>query len=288
MMACLEPGDEVVAPTPCWPNYLQAPAILGATVRQVPMPTADGFGLDPDRVLAAVGPRTRAIVVNTPNNPTGAVADASALRALLDGARTHGVWLVVDEIYHDLVFDSGWRGVLEVAQEDDPLIYVNGFSKSYAMTGWHLGYVIAKGEVVTAMQRIHQALVTSVTSFAQHGALAALEQQAAAKSMLKTYAQRREHVLATLAAAGLDAPPPGGGFYVFPRVPEGWDNGDSFAQSLLREYGIAVVPGSVFGDAHKDHFRLCFACADDLLDRGLALLGQVTAPTQNTTSGTEA
>jgi aspartate/methionine/tyrosine aminotransferase len=278
MMVCLEPGDEVLAPTPCWPNYLQTPELLGATVRQVPMPAQNGFGLDPDAVLAAIGPRTRAIIVNTPNNPSGAVADASVLRELLNGARMHGIWLVVDEIYHDLVFDTAWRGVLEIAQEDDPLIYVNGFSKSYAMTGWRLGYVVAKGEVARAMQRVHQALVTSVTSFAQHGALAALDQQVAVDSMMNVYAQRRERVLAALATAGLDAPAPGGGFYVFPRVPERWNNGDTFAESILTKHGIAVVPGSVFGEAHSDRFRLCFACSDEILDRGLALLEQVIPP----------
>jgi aspartate/methionine/tyrosine aminotransferase len=278
MMACLDPGDEVVVPTPCWPNYLQTPMLVGASTRQIPMHPERGFALDPDLVLGCIGPRTRLIIINSPNNPTGAVAEANVLRELLDGARRQGVWVVVDEIYHDLVYDSAWHGVLEVAQKDDPLIYVNGFSKSYAMTGWRLGYIVAKGEVARIMQRIHQALVTSVASFTQYGALAALEQDTIVKEMLDIYAQRRKRVLSALAAAKLEAPPPRGGFYVFPKIPLGWEEADTFARNILSEHGIAVVPGSVFGEAHTDRFRLCFACSDEVLDRGLSLLVQASRP----------
>lgn len=276
-MACLEPGDDVVVATPAWPNYVQTPLLLGATVRQVPASAEHGFVPDPDALFAHVGERTRAVVLNAPNNPSGAAMSPEALRRALDLARAHGVWLVFDEIYHDIVFDDGWRGVLSVARDDDPLIYVNGFSKSYAMTGWRLGYVAAKGQAATVMQRLHQALVTSVTSFAQAGAVAAFAQAGAVAAMRQTYAERRERVLRALARAGLDAPAPSGGFYVFPRVPEPWRDGDAFARDLLEQHGVAVVPGSVFGDAFADRFRLCFACADDLLDEGLERLVSAVA-----------
>ena len=277
LMATLAPGSEVVVPTPCWPNYLQTPVLLGARVRQVPMDGAAGFAFDPDAVLGALGPDTRAIVLNSPNNPSGAVAGRDELAALLAGARRRGVWLIVDEIYHDLVFDDARHGVWEVARPDDPLIYVNGFSKSYAMTGWRIGYAVARGEAAATMARIHQALVTSVTSFVQHAAIDALAERAAVETMRSTYASRRNRVGPRLAAAGLSFPTPAGGFYVFPRVPAGWQDGDRFAEDMLGEHGVALVPGSVFGDAHADRFRLCFACADDLLDEGIGVLTAVVA-----------
>ena len=271
-MACLEAGDEVVVSTPSWPNYVQTPLLFGARVRQVPADADSGFAIDPNALFANVGSRTRMVVLNAPNNPSGAVMPASDLRRVLDLAREHRVWVLFDEIYHDLVFDDGWGGVLSVAHDDDPLIYVNGFSKSYAMTGWRLGYAAAKGPAATVIQRLHQALVTSVTSFAQAGAIAALENAEAVEAMRCAYEQRRARVVRALDRAGLDVPTPAGGFYVFPQVPPPWSDGDTFARHLLEHHGVAVVPGSVFGDAFADRFRLCFACDDALLDEGLERL----------------
>jgi aspartate/methionine/tyrosine aminotransferase len=272
LIACLEPGDDVLLPTPCWPNYLQTPGLIGAAARQVALSATDGYRLDVGRLLGAAGPRTKAVLLSTPSNPTGATVDPTTLRALLDAVRARGMWLIVDEIYHDIVFVDGWRGILGVAESDDPLIYVNGFSKSYAMTGWRLGYAAARGEAAKVMLRIHQALVTSVTSFVQHGAVAAFTQAAAVTDMRNAYARRLERVLSALQRAGLESPTPQGAFYVFPRVPAAWRDGDAFATYALEHHGVAVVPGSVFGDAHADSFRLCFACADDLLDEGLEAL----------------
>ena len=271
-LACLTPGDEVLVPTPAWPNYLQTPLLFGARVRELPLAAEDGFRVRGAAIADAMGPRTRMVVLNTPANPTGASIAAEDLRAVLDAARARGVWVVVDEIYHDLVFADGWHSVLEVARPDDPLVYVNGFGKSYAMTGWRLGYAAAHGPVAAALQRVHQALVTSVTSFVQHGALRALHEIDAVAAMRAIYRARRDRVLAAFAEAGIDAPVPDGAFYAFGAVPTRDRDGDAFAQRLLERTGVAVVPGSVFGAAHRDHFRLCFACADDELDEGLAAL----------------
>jgi aminotransferase len=273
-MATLEPGAEVVVPTPCWPNYLQTPLLLGSRVREVAMDAGQGFRLNAEAVLAAIGPDTRAIVINTPNNPSGADAAADAIRTLLDGARHRGVWLIADEIYHDLTFEPGWTSVLEIARPDDPLIYVNGFSKSYAMTGWRLGYAVARGDVANAMTRLHQALVTSATSFVQHAAIAALAERDEVVTMRNRYEARLERVLDVLRSAGIECPVPAGGFYVFPQVPPRWPDGDAFSEEMLGEHGVALVPGSAFGAAHRDRFRLCFACADDVLDAGLQVLGR--------------
>jgi aspartate/methionine/tyrosine aminotransferase len=268
-LACLTPGDEVLVPTPAWPNYLQTPLLFGVGVREVPLAAADGFRVRGGVIADAIGPRTRMVVLNSPGNPTGVSIAPADLRIVLDAARARGIWVVVDEIYHDLVFEDGWRSVLEVARPDDPLVYVNGFGKSYAMTGWRLGYAAASGAVGAALQRVHQALVTSVNSFVQYGALAALQERDAVVAMRSKYRARRDRVLAAFAAAGIETPLPDGAFYAFGAVPTHDRDGDGFAHRLLERTGVAVVPGTVFGTAHRDRFRLCFACADDELDAGL-------------------
>jgi len=278
LWSCLDAGQDVVVPTPCWPNYLQTPELLGATVKTVPLDAHDGYAFDVERVIAATSASTGAILINSPNNPTGVGIPARDLERLLEHCRAEGIWLVVDEIYHDLVYDPAWTSVLRVAQEGDPVVYVNGFSKSYAMTGWRLGYVLAPAPLANHMIHLHQALVTSVTSFVQYGALAALEAGAhEVATMRSTYAARRERVLTALDEIGLTVTAPDGAFYVFPDVPSAWPDGDRFARDVLTRYGVAVVPGSVFGPAHAGAFRLCFACDDDLLDRGLEALGRAVA-----------
>ena len=275
LWSCLEAGQDVVVPTPCWPNYLQTPELLGATVKTVPLDANEGYALDVERVIAATGPATGAILINSPNNPTGIGIPAGDIERLLDHCRTRGIWLIVDEIYHDLVYDPTWTSVLQVAEDDDPVVYVNGFSKSFAMTGWRLGYVVGPAPLAQHMTHLHQALVTSVTSFVQYGALAALETGAeAVATMRSTYAARRERVLRALDDMGINVTAPDGAFYVFPDVPSAWRDGEHFAKDVLTRHGVAIVPGSVFGASHARAFRLCFACDDELLDRGLEALGR--------------
>lgn len=282
LWSCLDGGQEVVVPTPCWPNYLQTPELVGATVKTVPLDPYDGYAFDVQRVIDATGPNTGAILINSPNNPTGVAIPGRDLERLLEHCRGEGIWLVVDEIYHDIVYDPAWTSVLQVADTDDPVVYVNGFSKSYAMTGWRLGYVAGPATLAQHMTHLHQALVTSVTSFVQYGALAALETGADdVAAMRSTYAARRARVLAALEASGITVTAPDGAFYVFPDVPSGWADGDAFARDVLTQHGVAVVPGSVFGAAHAGAFRLCFACDDELLDRGLAALGRAVAAGPN-------
>ena len=280
LWTCLEPGTNVVVTTPCWPNYLQTPELLGARVKEVPLTPEEAYVTDVERVASATDASTRAILVNTPSNPTGATLGREEIEGLLAHCREQRIWLIVDEIYHDIVYRPGWNSVLDIASPDDPVLYVNGFSKSYAMTGWRLGYVVAPAAVARHMVWLHQALVTSVTSFAQYGALAALDGgPAVVAAMRSRYAVRRQRVLEALDELGLVVTPPNGAFYVFPQVPAGWDDGDAFAKDVLTRQGVAVVPGSVFGTSHARSFRLCFACADDLLEEGLRALGEAIEAT---------
>jgi aspartate/methionine/tyrosine aminotransferase len=247
--------------------------MLGAKVVQIPLDAQSGFRIDVERLVSAVSPKTRAIIVNTPNNPTGAIAVREELDALLKLARSEGLWLIVDEIYHDITYDPRSNdGILSMAEPDDPLIYVGGFSKSYAMTGWRIGYAVAANEALDVMLRAHQMLVTSSTSFVQWGALQALSESAEVEAMRRTYAKRRTIVLETLDRSGLAYVIPDGAFYVFPHIPEGFEDANTFCETMLMKHGVALVPGGVFGDAHNHHFRLCFACATEQLHNGLSAL----------------
>ena len=277
LFIALEPGDEALVPTPCWPNYLQTPRLFGATVRALPQDPANGFQIDAHQILDAIGPSTRAVLLNQPSNPSGRVMDRRHLDVLVSGLRERGIWLIADEIYHDIVYEPSWTSVLDVSREGDPILYVNGFSKSYAMTGWRLGYVVASGEARDAMIKVHQALVTSVASFTQEGAACAFEQSDARVAMLETYRRRRSLTVAAVRAMGLECTAPDGAFYVFPAAPDWATDATEFAMRALDEAGVAIVPGDVFGVDHGDRFRLSFACEDSVLERGLqALAGFVS------------
>ena len=277
LFVALEPGDEVLVPTPCWPNYLQTPRLFGATVRAAPQDPSTGFRVEPRQLLEAIGPSTRAVVLNQPSNPTGRVMERQELALLIDGLRERGVWLIADEIYHDLVYAPNWTGVLDVVREGDPILYVNGFSKSYAMTGWRLGYAVASGSARDAVLKVHQALVTSVASFTQFGAVRAFDQCDVVAAMRDTFNQRRALTVAAIHDMGLECADPDGAFYVFPTIP-GWaKDATEFTMYALEAAGVAIVPGDVFGPAHGDRFRLSFACDDTALERGLAALARVVS-----------
>lgn len=272
LMAVLEPGDQVLVPTPCWPNYLHLPRLLGAEAVELPARPQDGFRPDLVELERSITPHTRAIVVNTPNNPTGAILRRDDLDDLLGLARRRGLWLICDEIYQDITFGpSRHVGVLELSAPDDPAILVGGFSKSYAMTGWRLGYLVASLEHSAQFLKLHQYLVTSATAFAQWGALEALSAEAEVEAMRQTYQARRDRVVETLRRCGIEFVQPEGAFYAFGRVPTA-EGGEAFCERMLREHGLGFVPGGVFGRDFGDWFRLCFAGPTEELEEGLAAL----------------
>lgn len=279
LLAVLDVGDEVLVPTPCWPNYLQLPKLIGAHAIQVPLAPNTGFSIDPAQLEQAITPRTRALLINSPNNPTGNVISRSTLETLIELARSYGLWLIIDEIYQDIVFDGAEHiSPFSLVRPGDPLIHIGGFSKSYAMTGWRIGYAVAMNDAFSAMLKAHQYLVTSATSFVQWGALEALSQAASRASMRNTYQLRYHLVEKALEQAGFRFTPPQGAFYVFARIPDAYPNSEAFCLEMLTEHGLGFVPGDVFGDAHADHFRLCFACATDELRAGLQKLSDIFHP----------
>lgn len=271
LLGVLEPGQEVIVPTPCWPNYLHLPRLAGAEVVEVPTRPEEGFRLQVSQLEGLISPRTRAIVINSPNNPTGAMLGAEELRALLELAREHGVWLISDEIYQDFSYTRPHVSVLEVCQPDDPVILVGGFSKTYAMTGWRLGYLVTHPSYANVLLKLHQYLVTSASHFPQWGALRALSLRDEPKAMAEAYRLRRERVIRALERVGIQFVAPEGAFYVFARVPGG-EGGDRFCERMLLEHGLGFVPGGVFGQGYEGWFRLCFAASAQEIEEGMVCL----------------
>lgn len=272
LMATLEPGTDVLVPTPCWMNYLMLPRILGANVVEVPM-QPDSFLPDVETLGQYITPKTRALLINTPSNPTGTVIPEARLAQLVAFAQEHDIWLLCDEIYEDILYTGNrYASPLSQPGAEAYVMLVSGLSKTYSMTGWRLGYLIVPPDAVAATLKVHQYLVTSATSFTQWGAVVALRDEPQKADMLAAYQTRRTLVVDGLRQAGLDFVTPGGAFYAFPRIPAAFEDDIAFCDHMLHEHGLALVPGSVFGAGFAQHFRLCFACATDDVADGLQVL----------------
>ncbi|WP_428965990.1 pyridoxal phosphate-dependent aminotransferase [Micromonospora fluostatini] len=273
LAAVLDPGDEVLIPTPGWVSYAAMARLLGAVPVQVPMAPEDGFRLSRSRLAAAVTSRTRALVVNTPHNPTGHVLDEAEAEEIAGFVHDHDLVVITDEIYEKINF--GARPHLSMASVPgcaDRTLTVNGFSKSYAMPGWRLGFVAGPADIVAAVLAVHQHTVGSAGTFVQHGGVAALGgPQRAVSDMTAEYAEHARLTVGALAAIpGVTCPAPEGTFYAFPDIRgTGWSNSVDFARWLLEETAVAVTPGSVFGAGGEGHVRVAFSAPSAVLTEAL-------------------
>ncbi|GAV31043.1 aspartate/tyrosine/aromatic aminotransferase [Coriobacteriaceae bacterium EMTCatB1] len=271
--ALLDPGDEVVMADPCYPAYPNYVRFLGSVPVSVRVRAEDGFRFRLDELEAAITPRTKAIVVNSPGNPTGAVLHDEDLRALADIAERHSVWIVSDEIYHGLQFSDRSRSMLEYT---DRVFVLNGFSKAYAMTGWRLGYLVAPREFVRAAEVIQQNFFLCANHFVQvAGAAALLHGQGEVARMRAVYAERRAFLVPALRALGLRVEvEPEGAFYVFADARAWGEDSLAIASRLLEEAGVAVAPGVDFGPGGEGFLRFSYATSMERLEEGVERLAQ--------------
>jgi aspartate/methionine/tyrosine aminotransferase len=244
-------GDEVVAVVPVWPNLTAQPAILGATVRRVPLHPRDGaWRLDLDELLARVGDHTRVLLVNSPNNPSGWTLTREEQAALLAHCRRTGTWIVADEVYERVWFGDGQAApsFLDLADPDDRLVVVHSFSKSFLMTGWRLGWLVLPAGHLDAAGKLLEYNSSCAPVFVQRGALAALADAAASvPALVQRLRSGRDRLFAGLQAVpGVSAALPTGGMYAFFRV-EGQDDSLALAKRLVREHGLGLAPGVAFG-----------------------------------------
>jgi len=265
--ALLEPGDEVLLPDPhyaCYPNFIR---FLEGQPVFFPLRAAEGYQYDRDRIRAARTPRTVALMVNSPANPTGAVLSRETLAALAE----EDLWLISDEIYHGLVYEGRAHSILEFT---DRAFVLNGFSKRYAMTGWRLGYVIAPLPFIRPMQIMAQNFFISPADFVQHAGLAALRQaEPDVQRMVAEYARRRAFLLPALQALGFGLDTlPAGAYYVLARAERFSRDSRSLAQELLEKAHVAVTPGIDFGPAAEGYLRFSYANSLENLQAGIARL----------------
>jgi aspartate aminotransferase len=270
LLATVNPGEEVVIPTPAWVNYFTMSGAVDFEPVEVPLPEETGFALDPDRIAEAVTEDTRVIVLTSPNNPTGRVFDSDAAREVVEIAAENDAYVIADEVYEQITYDTEPTNVAANTDHFENVISVSAFSKTYAMTGWRVGWLAAPEPIVQSVRKLHQASTTCAPSISQHAALEALEgPQEPIEEMLDAFSERRDYVVERIEDIdGVDAVPPEGGFYTFLDVRDLEGSSLDIAERLLTEYDVVTVPGSGFGDAGEGYLRLSFANSIDRLEAG--------------------
>ena len=274
-------GDRVVAVTPLWPNLVEIPKILGAAVECVPLEFGrTGWTLDLDRLLAALTPGTRAVYINSPNNPTGWTIGAEAQRTLLAHCRRHGIWIVADDAYERLYYDGVRQDVaapsfLDLADPDDRIVSTNTFSKSWLMTGWRLGWVVAPAAIVPDLAKLLEYNTSCAPTFVQRAGIVAVTRgDDVIAHTVERFRRARDFLDAHLRAMpGIETAAAPGAMYAFFRV-DGVNDSLAFCKRLVAEAGLGLAPGIAFGPEGEGFLRWCFASSEPRLADGVARLQQ--------------
>ncbi len=269
--AILNPGDEVIIPTPCFVSYQAEVILAGGVPVEIPARLENNFTIDPDDIRNAITPRTKVIFIGYPSNPTGAVAPREVMLEIGKIAEQHDLIVVSDEIYDRLVY--GFEHVCFPALDESlkrRTILLGGFSKDYAMTGWRIGYACGPADIISGMVRIHQYTIMSAPTTAQDAAIEALKSgEPYVQEMVTEYDRRRRLLVAGLNRLGLSTFEPKGAFYAFPNIRASGMDDETFAEKLLREERVAVVPGNAFGPGGDGFARMCYATAYEQIEEAL-------------------
>ena len=277
MQLVVSAGDRVVAVTPLWPNVVEIPKILGAEVHRVPLVVANGkWSLDLDRLLAALTPDTRLVIINSPNNPTGWTIEDAQVDAILAHCRKHGIWVLADDVYERLVHDPARRSApsfLAHYQPGDRILSVNSFSKAWSMTGWRAGWIAAQDALMGDLGKIIEYNTSCILEPVQRAATVAIQQGETEVAALRQRLTTTRNLLVDelTAMPGIVVPDAGGAMYVFFRI-EGFDDTLTLARRLVEEVGLGLAPGGAFGPEGNGWLRWCHATEPDKLRDGAARL----------------
>jgi len=280
-LACaVNPGEEVIIPDPGFVSYAAIISFLGAVPVRVCLHEKHAFRLDPEDVRRAVTPRTRVIIINSPSNPTGSVMTEPEMREVFKIAQHHGIYLLSDEIYARMVYEDGVTRFHSPGEYDgcrETTIIVNGFSKSYAMTGWRLGVVTGPSDLIGKMGLLLETILSCVSPFIQRAGVAALKgNQDEIVSMVNEFRRRRDVLVAGLnALPGVQCTLPSGAFYAFPNIRGTGYASEELAELLLERGGVAVAPGTIFGMHGEGYLRLCYASSIQQIEQGLGRIKSV-------------
>ncbi len=270
MLATINPGDEVIIPEPCFVAYPACVVFAGGIPVYVATSVEHDFQVTAAAIEAAITPRTRAILIGYPNNPTGAVMSREGLLEIAALAERHDLLVFSDEIYDRLVYGVEHTCFAALPGMRERTVLLGGFSKAYAMTGWRLGWLAAPGDVTGATRKIHQYGIMSAPTIAQYAGLEALRHgEQAVQEMVAEYDRRRRVIVSGLNAIGLPTFEPRGAFYVFPQVGHLGLSSEEFAERLLREQEVALIPGDVFGPGGAGFVRACYAASMDKIEAAL-------------------
>ena len=273
MQAILDPGDEVIVPQPCFVSYTASVILAGGEVVDLPTYAENDFQVDPVAIEAAITPRTKALLIGFPSNPTGAVMGREGMLKIAQIAEKHDLIVISDEIYDRLVYGDH-QHVMFAALPGmvDRTVHLGGMSKDYAMTGWRIGYALGPTDLIGAMRKIHQYLIMSAPTVGQEAALTALTDphvEAYVEQMLASYDKRRRLIVGGLNELGLDCVEPKGAFYAFPSIRKTGMTEHEFCERLLLEERVAVIPGSAFGYGGEGHIRCAYAASLDSIEKAL-------------------
>jgi aspartate aminotransferase len=280
LAALINPGDEVIYLEPVWVSYPPMITIAGGVPVPVSLDSDDNFRITAEALRAKVTPQTKAIMVNTPNNPTGRVLTQEELDAVVEVALENDLYVISDEIYEKIIFDG--RPHLSIAAAPgmaERTLTINGLSKSHAMTGWRLGWLAGPTPAMKLAGQLHSQTISSAANFTMHAAVAALKgPQEPIETMTESYKARRDYMVDALNAMdGVECRSIEGAFYLFPRFPNSGKNSLELAEALLEKAGIAGVPGIAFGDSGEGHVRFSIATAMSELERAVDRLAKVSA-----------
>ncbi|SPF38996.1 aspartate transaminase, PLP-dependent [Candidatus Desulfosporosinus infrequens] len=279
MRAVLNPGDVVLVPNPSYVSYGPCATLAGASVQYIQTHAKDDFRLRVEDLIQAYTPKAKLLILSYPNNPTGAIMTREDLLPIADFAIEHDLLVLADDIYSDLTYDGTHVSIASLPGMHDRTLFVSGFSKSYAMTGWRIGYVAGHKDLIGGLTKIHQYTMLCAPIMGQFAALEALRSASEARDeMVAAYDRRRRLMVHGFRQMGLDCFEPLGAFYVFPEITKTNLTSEEFAEELLKEEKVAVVPGTAFGPSGEGHIRCSYAYSTEQLQEALKRITRFVQP----------
>lgn len=270
MRVILTPGDEVLIPEPCYVSYLPCAKMAYGIPVPIQLEEKDEFRLTPEKLEKAITEKTKLLILPFPNNPTGGIMEERDLEAIVPIILKHNLYVLTDEIYSALSYKGKHHSIIEFPGMRERTVYINGFSKAYAMTGWRLGYACAEERILKQMLKLHQFAIMCAPTTSQYSAVEALRNgDADVRKMRDAYDERRRFLVYHLRKMGLDCFEPYGAFYVFPSIRKFGLSSEGFAEKLLKEEKVAVVPGNAFGASGEGFIRISYAYSLDNLKKAM-------------------
>lgn len=269
-LSILEMGDEVIIPEPYYVSYPDIIRLSGG--KPIGVPTFENYDFDEDAIRKLINPRSRALILSNPTNPTGKVYDEKSLRRISDIVLENDMYLITDEIYEELIFEGKMFSPASIKELSEKAITVGGFSKSYAMTGWRVGYMVASKEIIKASNKLQQQTMTCAPSVSQYAALEALKDEESPVKMREEFRKRRDLITKIVSEDGsFKFNKPNGTFYIFLKYPQNIDS-QQYALKLLEQNHVIATPGSAFGCQGENHIRISFATSEQVIKEGVAEL----------------